>query len=172
MFTSITIAAAGILAGTTAEPPLPPHLSDLSGELLQLHNAERRKVGAAPLIWDEGLAADASGYARNLGLGPGILVHASFSQRKGQGENLWMGSLDRYSLARMFDGWAREKRLFKPGTFPNVGRNVPWEKVGHYTQIIWPETRRLGCGIRQAGRWDYLVCRYSPAGNVTGRILP
>ena len=32
----------------------------------------------------------------------------------------------------------------------------------------WP--RELGqCGLHRAGGWDYLVCRYAPAGNILGR---
>ena len=43
-----------------------------------------------------------------------------------------------------------------------------WEDVGHYTQMIWRGTRRVGCALGEGAQYDYLVCRYYPAGNVYG----
>ncbi|XP_076241858.1 venom allergen 3-like [Calliopsis andreniformis] len=43
--------------------------------------------------------------------------------------------------------------------------------VGHYTQIVWANTNKIGCGkIVYASNWNnyYLVCDYGPAGNVLG----
>ncbi|PKP92679.1 MAG: SCP-like extracellular, partial [Alphaproteobacteria bacterium HGW-Alphaproteobacteria-15] len=39
------------------------------------------------------------------------------------------------------------------------------------TQIIWPETQEVGCATARNHRHEVLVCRYWPAGNVTGRRL-
>jgi len=68
--------------------------------------------------------------------------------------------------------WASEGQLFRSGRFPQVSRNGDWEQVGHYTQMIWPGSLRVGCALRSSARDDYFVCRYSPAGNVMGVILP
>jgi hypothetical protein len=38
--------------------------------------------------------------------------------------------------------------------------------------MIWPDSDRVGCAVRSSSRNDYLVCRYSPAGNVVGVIVP
>jgi hypothetical protein len=35
--------------------------------------------------------------------------------------------------------------------------------------MIWPTTTRVGCALASTPRTDYLVCRYSPAGNIDGR---
>lgn len=69
----------------------------------------------------------------------------------------------------MVGAWASEKRMFAPGVFPAVSRTGNWIDVAHYTQMIWPTTQRIGCALASTGRTDYLVCRYSPAGNVDGR---
>lgn len=66
-----------------------------------------------------------------------------------------------------------EKRIFTPGAFPSaVSRSGNWSDVAHYTQMIWRGTTRVGCALHKAGEWDYLICRYAPAGNVVGQSVP
>ena len=60
-------------------------------------------------------------------------------------------------------------RQFKPGTFPEITRTKKWEDVAHYTQIIWPDTREVGCALATVNGRDALVCRYSPPGNIFGQ---
>lgn len=150
---------------------LPEHLASLRRILLDLHNRERAEVGARPLLWDPALADAAAAYGPALASG-GKLVHAPPELRRGQGENLWMGTRNRYSLESMFGGWAREKRHFRPGVFPRVTKTRDWRDVAHYTQVIWRGTERVGCAVHRKGEWDYLICRYSPAGNVNGWPVP
>jgi hypothetical protein len=38
--------------------------------------------------------------------------------------------------------------------------------------MVWPTTTKVGCAIASNARHDFLVCRYSPAGNVMGRSVP
>ena len=68
--------------------------------------------------------------------------------------------------------WSAEKGRFRPGIFPAVSRTGNWTHVGHYSQMIWPTTTRLGCAIASGPRSDVLVCRYAPAGNIDGRRVP
>jgi hypothetical protein len=150
---------------------LPLHLADLEKTLLALHNRERAAVGARPLVWDARLAAAAAAYGPKLA-GYDRLVHSGAEARPGQGENLWKGTHQAYAVERMFAGWANEKRLFRPGLFPMVSTTGKWLDVGHYTQIVWQGTERVGCAVHQTARWDYLICRYSPPGNVSGRYVP
>ncbi|XP_023245914.1 venom allergen 5-like, partial [Copidosoma floridanum] len=41
--------------------------------------------------------------------------------------------------------------------------------VGHYTQLVWANSDRLGCGSRNYDdgkyKWKYIVCNYGPTGN-------
>ncbi len=149
----------------------PQDLSNLSGRLLALHNRERAEVGAPPLVWDSGLARSAAAYGPSLER-LGRLAHSPRETRPGQGENLWMGTRGAFSLEEMVGGWAGEKRLFRPGTFPDVSTSGHWSDVAHYTQMIWRSTERLGCALHQADRSDFLICRYSPAGNVNAQRVP
>lgn len=154
-----------------AVQPLPEHLAGLPSTLLTLHNIERAAVGARPLVWDDRLAAAAAAYGPELARHD-RLVHAPASARPGQGENLWKGTHQAYALETMFGGWADEKRLLRPGLFPHVSTTGKWLDVAHYTQIVWQGTERIGCAVHQTPKWDYLICRYTPAGNVVGRFVP
>jgi hypothetical protein len=83
-----------------------------------------------------------------------------------------MGTRGAFSYESMVGGWSSEARYFMPGQFPAVSRSGNWADVGHYTQMIWPTTTHVGCALASNARSDYLVCRYSPAGNIDGRQLP
>lgn len=139
--------------------------------ILAAHNAERARVGAAPLQWDPALAAHAATY------GPALaalrtLVHSPRASRPGERENLamaWHGSMD---AEQMVGIWSGERRLLAPGSliFPATSRTGRWEDIAHYTQMVWPTTTRVGCAIYSAD-WDYLICRYSPPGNIDGKPM-
>jgi Cysteine-rich secretory protein family len=146
-------------------------LTRLEARLLALHNRERAAAGAPPLVWDARLAAAAASYGPALER-LGKLAHSLPATRPGQGENLWMGTRDAYGLDEMAGGWAAEKSLFRPGIFPAISTSRQWSDVGHYTQMIWKGTTRVGCAVHKARRWDFLICRYTPPGNVVGQRVP
>lgn len=136
---------------------------------LAAHNSERAAFGARPLAWNEALEAEARQWADRLAR-EGVLRH---SRRRDTGENLWMGSAGHHEPAQMVRAFTAEKRWFSPGTFPNVSRTGNWADVGHYTQIVWQDTREVGCAQARGSRFDVFVCRYWPAGNVMGeRLVP
>ena len=143
----------------------------IAAEVLAIHNAERRAAGVPKLVWDESLAQQARTYAHELAR-LGQLRHSAAPSRPGQGENLWMGTRDAFSTASMVGAWASERRMFRPARFPNVSTTGNWAQVGHYTQMIWPGTQRVGCSVSKGARTDVLVCRYLPAGNVMGSPVP
>lgn len=74
-----------------------------------------------------------------------------------------------FAATTMVGAWAAERRVFRPGVFPYVSRSGSWQDVAHYTQMVWPTTRAVGCSVRSSRQMDYLVCRYSSPGNVTRR---
>ena len=149
----------------------PQTLANMPARILALHNRERAAVGASPLAWDARLAAAAASYGPALAA-RGRLQHSPQESRNGQGENLWMGSRGAYSVEEMVGSWADERRLFRPGTFPEVSSSGHWSDVAHYTQMIWRGTTRIGCALHRGGNWDYLICRYGPPGNVVGQRVP
>ena len=145
--------------------------SNFPTTILAVHNAVRSAAGVAPLTWDPALGNAAAAYATQLAL-TNNFQHSDRKARPGIGENLWMGTHGAFSYQAMMRGWIAEQRDFVPGVFPGVSRNGDWESVAHYTQMIWPTTTRVGCAVASNGRTDYLVCRYSPKGNIDGRPVP
>jgi hypothetical protein len=156
----------GFLLAATAASASPP---TINVRLLEAHNVARKAVGAAPLIWSDALASDARGWAQKLAQ-TGQFEHAP--QPKGpsaQGENLWMGTVFAYSPEDMVGAWTAEKQYYRRGLFPKVSTTGAWGDVGHYTQMIWHNTTRVGCAIARSEGDEYLVCRYSPPGNWIGQ---
>lgn len=142
----------------------------MKDDILAAHNRYRADLNIPPLEWSDQLASHAQGWAQHLARRGGrSLVHSSNSSRPGEGENLWMGTSGYYSYTQMVDSWGSEKRYFKGGTFPHVSTTGNWANVGHYTQIIWKNTQKVGCALATAGGYDILVCRYSPPGNYIGQ---
>ncbi|MEM6475900.1 MAG: CAP domain-containing protein [Pseudomonadota bacterium] len=168
---SIAIAAAFALVPSTigvAQAPKPTAQS----AWLNAHNIARAEFGSPALKWNDGLASEARDWARKLARS-GRFQHASRDQRKGRGENLWMGTRGGFAPHQMIDSFVSEKRWFRPGKFPAVSTTGNWADVGHYTQIVWRDTREVGCAVAQNSQYDVLVCRYWPAGNMVGtRIAP
>lgn len=148
-----------------------PTLDNLEARLLAAHNRERAAVGVPALVWDPALAASAAVYGPQLAA-MGRLQHSPREGRAGQGENLWLGTRGAYTLEEMVGSWAGEKRIFRPGIFPNVSTSGNWSDVAHYTQMIWRGTTRVGCAVQRSAQWDFLICRYAPQGNVVGQPVP
>lgn len=166
------LASASLLAALApAAPAQVPVLDVVSTQLLAAHNVERARVGAPPLQWDPALAAAALSYGPALA-SLGRLQHSPKEMRPGQRENLWMGTSHAYLPQQMVDTWISERRFFRPGIFPNVSTTGNWLDVSHYTTMIWRTTTRVGCAIYRTRDWDYLICRYSPPGNLDGVAVP
>lgn len=151
--------------------PVTPVVSPQSfeGRLLATHNSERKRIGIAGLAWNPQLAAQAASWAQNLA-SKGIFEHSK--NRGNVGENLWMGSAGYYAPEAMISAFVAEGKYFRPGTFPDVSSTGDWSDVGHYTQLIWPGTKEVGCAKAAGNGRDVLVCRYAPAGNVMGQKVP
>ena len=141
--------------------------------MMTMHNTARASVRQPLLLWDAGLATDARGYARELARTRRFEHSTQPRGMPNQGENLWTGTRGAYRYDEMAQHWIDEKRDFVNQASPNFSRTGDYRDVGHYTQIIWSRTTRVGCAMAADDRDEYLVCRYVPAGNVVGeRALP
>lgn len=152
-------------------PSLPKlRLDSISSTVLDMHNKARADFGVAPLRWDPYLACQARSY------GPVLAqydrpVHSPRTGRETSRENL-LQALRGTSAAAMMNVWIGEQRYFRPGIFPNVSSTGNWADVGHYTQMVWPKTTSVGCWVQRGiGRFDWLICRYSPPGNRDGAAI-
>lgn len=143
--------------------------SNFEDRVLAAHNRERSTLGVEPLNWNPALAKSAQGWADRLAAA-GAFEHAPENSRNPEGENLWAGTKSHYSVERMVDGWVREKRHFKPGRFPHNSTTGNVADIGHYTQLMWRQSRQVGCAMATGAREDVLVCRYAEAGNYRGEV--
>ena len=164
------VALAVLMTGAPALPQERGYLLPREQEWLAEHNAARAEVSLGALRWSPALARDAQEWAETLAARRAFQHDPSLPAR-GQGENLWMGTRDTYAPWQMIDLFIAEQRDFRPGTFPYVSATGQWKDVGHYTQIIWPDTQQVGCATAVNARHEVLVCRYWPAGNVIGTRL-
>lgn len=136
---------------------------DFQSRVLAAHNAVRAQVGTPPLKWNPRLADDARVWAERLAR-KGRLQH---EEQRTEGENLWMGTANYFSLEEMVGAWAAERADYRHGEFPEVARKG--RPVGHYTQMVWRTTTHVGCAVARTDSEEILVCRYSPPGNWIGQ---
>ena len=158
----LLLASPLLMGGTVAR-------ADFNQRVLAAHNAERAAMGVAPMAWTAQLAADARVWADELAA-TGRFEHSpDEAGQEPQGENLWAGTPRAFSPESMVKLWLAEKSDYRPGVFPNNSRSGDVEKVGHYTQVIWRSSRQVGCAVAVGREEEFLVCRYSEAGNVMGQ---
>jgi hypothetical protein len=138
--------------------------------MLAAHNGERSTLGLPELAWDDALAADAARYATEMAQ-TNIFRHSPRATRTiPSGENLWMGPRRLYSYDAMVGAFLDERKLFRAeGKMPDLSTSGRWQDVGHYSQMIWRSTRHVGCAVGDGANYEYLVCRYYPAGNAFGK---
>ncbi|CAI5988992.1 unnamed protein product [Closterium sp. NIES-65] len=138
-------------------------------EYLDIHNNARAAVGAVPLVWDDTLAAHAQAWAT-------ALTNASYNcsivhgGHDGEGQNLAGASPAGVKNGSDASGWwVNEGQWYTVDVHPNGCAGGNWAKCGHYTQVIWNDTRTLGCAKASCGTGsDVWACHYYPPGNVRG----
>ena len=131
----------------------------LQKDTLALHNSVRARLKVAPLVWSDRLAARAQDWADTL-IKRGQFIHRPNSS---YGENLFEITGALATAARVVNAWAAESQNYDYRS--NRCRGV----CGHYTQIVWRDTKEIGCGLARAGRREVWVCNYDPPGNWTGQ---
>jgi pathogenesis-related protein 1 len=146
--------------------------SDLSlqevRQLIDLHNRVRADAGAGPLSWYRELAIYAQEWADHLASKGCKMEHRPHSGKWKQkyGENLFMGTSGYYGVADAVTAWESEKKYYK-GEALNSSN---WYASGHYTQVIWKNTQRVGCARAECNNGMMIVvCNYDPPGNVIGQ---
>ncbi|KAI3496166.1 hypothetical protein L2E82_38899 [Cichorium intybus] len=130
-------------------------------DFLYLQNKARSALGVPPLVWDINLARYADLYARQRQQDC-LLKHSNGPY----GENIFWGSGDGWSPTQAAAAWVAERRWYAYGSNSCNGG----QDCGHYTQIVWKKTTRIGCArvICFQGKGVFMTCNYDPPGNYIG----
>ncbi|MBC7975681.1 MAG: hypothetical protein H7138_11945 [Myxococcales bacterium] len=156
------------------EPGEPAELAGIT----RAHNDVRARVATAtalpPMAWDDALAATAAAYLPSCvdRDGNGLIDHNP-DRAKGHaflvGENIF-ASTGTATAAAAVGSWADEQRYYQYADNTCVAGKV----CGHYTQVVWRDSVKIGCAIHRCANLRYastILCDYGPAGNV-GRDKP
>ncbi|MCL7041053.1 hypothetical protein MKW94_021078 [Papaver nudicaule] len=127
-------------------------------QYLDAHNAARAEVNVGPLVWDNNVAAYAANYA-NQRAGDCNLIHSGGPY----GENL-AGSSGNLAIGRAVSLWVSEKSQY------DYQSNSCQGVCGHYTQVVWRNSVRLGCAsVTCNNGGTFVICSYDPPGNFRGQ---
>lgn len=99
-----------------------------------------------------------------------------YTRRSGEdvqvGENLFVSTYPNVTPYDAVASWAAESKFY------NYAKNTcaTGKVCGHYTQVVWRDTRQVGCGSAVCGKVGntnltnatLMVCNYAPAGNYVG----
>jgi pathogenesis-related protein 1 len=134
--------------------------------MTKAHNDARATIPVPALLWDDGLAATAQAYAEKC-----VFQHSGHA---GLGENLAAYYPPGHKAADAVKDWVDEKAAY------DYASNSCSAVCGHYTQVVWKSSTRLGCGVATCtqnspfgpkfpGAWENWVCNYTPPGNYVGQ---
>ena len=141
---------------------------------LDAQNAVRAAAAPAPspplpaLTWSADAAQVAQAWANNC-------AYQHNANRGARGENIAADAPPgAWALANVVGAWAGEAADYDYATNTCAQGKI----CGHYTQLVWRDTLRVGCahavcntGSPFAGQssWDFWVCDYEPPGNFVGQ---
>jgi pathogenesis-related protein 1 len=159
-----------------APPPAPPAVPEVPAvkpaasrmsaqdikDIAAYHNKVRADVGVGPLQWSPALANYAQEWADHLASTNCGMEHRTEGL---YGENLFQATAGAYTAVDGAKAWESEKKDYHGGALTRSN----WQPSGHYTQMVWRDTRMLGCGEAVCNTMLIVACNYDPPGNVLGR---
>jgi len=146
-------------------------------EILEAHNIRRHHYFSdSDLLYSKELEREAQRYANVLAQS-GEFKHDPRNKINKYGENLYSHSQhEPITIEEAIQHWYDEEKPlynYEDGTCQEKHyKNGQRISCGHYTQVIWQETREVGCANAQYQKGDlkggYIyVCKYKEAGNKT-----
>ncbi|KAJ8948337.1 hypothetical protein NQ318_019322 [Aromia moschata] len=137
---------------------------DFQIECLQAHNEYRNKHGVPPLKLSKEMSKISQEWANYL-IKKNVLQH---SNNREYGENLFciQSSNPHFTISgkEAVDNWYEEIKCHKFGVEPNSLAS------GHFTQVVWKDSRELGVAYAKTGGKVVVVANYSPSGNIIGHF--
>lgn len=131
-------------------------------EALDCHNKYRTKHHVPPLNLNKELCKIAQSYAEKL-LQNNSMDY-SFGKFKGNdmGENIFKCQGTEATGEMATNDWYNEVKSH------NFKKDFQ-KNSGHFTQIIWKDTKEVGFGMASRGNTYYIVANYYPPGNFLGQ---
>uniref|UniRef100_A0A7I4YK41 SCP domain-containing protein n=1 Tax=Haemonchus contortus TaxID=6289 RepID=A0A7I4YK41_HAECO len=88
------------------------------------------------------------------------------------GENMFMSTDTRMKPIKAADmstkGWFSELETKGVGKENKLTMQVFNRGVGHYTQMVWQSSKKLGCGVKVCNNFVLAGCQYQRRGNLLG----
>ncbi|KAM8934540.1 Golgi-associated plant pathogenesis-related protein 1 isoform 3-T3 [Pelodytes ibericus] len=129
-------------------------------DFLAAHNTYRKQHGAPPLRLNQDLCNSAQKWADHL-LSLRSLKHSGTDH----GENLfykYSSNARELSGNEPVDSWYSEIKNYNFSR-PGFGSNT-----GHFTQVVWKDSKEVGVGLATDGKGLFFVVgQYNPTGNIT-----
>lgn len=167
---ALMLCATQLFLGT----PLMAASDSIEQGLLAAHNEARAKVGVGPLRWSDAIAGSAQQWADYLAQDNQCKMR--HSHKNDLGENLY------WSSAVLWSDGRRELNVVSPSdvvmSWESENRDYdyhsnscqPSKVCGHYTQLVWANSTRLGCAYSICPDLGQIwVCQYTPPGNYVGQ---
>ncbi|WOH01188.1 hypothetical protein DCAR_0520569 [Daucus carota subsp. sativus] len=133
-------------------------------QFLFAHNIVRAAKWEWPLTYDTQLEDYAKWWAGQR-QADCELIHSFPEFEFKLGENIFWGSGSDWKPTQAVQAWAEEEKYY------NYAANscAEEQECGHYTQIVWKTTRRVGCARVVCESGDvFMTCNYDPVGNYVG----
>ncbi|XP_028775109.1 probable pathogenesis-related protein CaO19.6200 [Neltuma alba] len=130
-------------------------------EFLIAHNWVRLLFKLPSFTWDEKLESAAKQYVMQR-YKDCMDVHSNLPY----GENIFWGLKLHWTPSDAVYSWFNESKWYD---FKNLQCTAPpGEDCGHFTQIVWKDSARLGCALQHCQdptKGMLIVCEYDPPGN-------
>lgn len=134
-------------------------------QFLYAHNAMRRAKSEPPLTWDYELEKYAQWWAGQR-KSDCELMHSFPEDDFELGENIFWGGGSAWSPTDAVKAWIDEEKYYDYAS----NSCESGQMCGHYTQIVWRDTKRIGCARMVCEDGDvFITCNYYPPGNYEGK---
>lgn len=139
--------------------------SDFQRECLKAHNEYRTKHSVPALKLNKKLCQFAEEWAKVLAARANP-IHRSNSP---YGENIFCSWSTSSGQPMIIDGREPVDNWYTEGVNHLFGKEPTTLKTGHFTQVIWKDTKELGVAISTTRSGQiYVVANYDPPGNFIG----
>ena len=141
-------------------------------ELISTHNTKRQNHGVSSLSKLTAIEANCQQTANNCKENESLIHSTGTYQSQPLGQNLYMYAGRAPTGSEITEKWYSEEANYD---YVN-GKSSNGGVIGHFTQLVWKNTNKIGCAYAQ-GKYKtyspafYVCCNYYPAGNYNNQYI-